>query len=100
MMTLHIAQERQNSWILLDKDRDDAKFIEPNLRGIHKMAFSEQFYFVAAALTYGSLLAVYGGQACIYNAYQLYRDLLFPFLCIIMLVICWSRNRVSSFSRD
>ncbi len=54
------------------------------------MAFSDQFYFVAAALTYGSLLAVYGAAAAIYNAYQLYRDNLFVPLCLLMMIMCWS----------
>ena len=36
------------------------------------MAFSNQFYFVASALTYGSLLSVYGAVACVYNGYQVH----------------------------
>lgn len=59
------------------------------------MAFSDQFYFVAAALTYGSLLAVYGSSAAIYNAYQLYRDNFFVPLFIFMMMMCWSIEIIS-----
>lgn len=64
--------ERKTVWILNDKDRPGTEFIQPNLQGIHKMAFSNQFYFVASALTYGSLLSVYGAVACVYNGYQVH----------------------------
>ena len=59
------------------------------------MAFSNQFYFVASALTYGSLLSVYGAVACIYNGYQLYRDNLMIPLIVFMIVICWSVEVIS-----
>jgi hypothetical protein len=59
------------------------------------MAFSNQFYFVASALTYGSLLSVYGAVACIYNGYQLYRDNLMVPLCCIMMIICWAVEVIS-----
>ena len=59
------------------------------------MAFSNQFYFVAAALTWGSLLSVYGAMTCVYNGYQLYRDNLMVPLCLLMIVICWSVEVVS-----
>jgi len=79
----------------LFSDRPGTEHIEKNLRGIHKMAFSNQFYFVASALTYGSLLSVYGAVACIYNGYQLYRDNLMIPLIVFMIVICWSVEVIS-----
>ena len=87
--------ERKAKWILNDADPAGIEYIQPNLRRIHKMAFSNQFYFVASALTYGTLLSVYGAAACVYNGYQLYRDNLMVPLCILMMILCWSIEVVS-----
>ena len=84
-----IFSNRPKGWILKCPEHPDSKTIDRNLRSIDRMCFSSQFYFVAAHLTFGCLLTVYGLMVSLNGSgYKIFKDDLMPFLVAFVFALC------------
>ena len=84
-----IFMDRPKAWILKCPELEGGKGIDRNWRSIDRMCFSSQFYFVAAHLTFGCLLTVYGLMVSLNGSgYKIFKDDLMPFLVAFVFALC------------
>jgi len=84
-----IFRDRPKAWILKCPESVESKDINRNWRSIDHMCFSSQFYFVAAYLTFGCLLTVYGLMVSLNGTgYKIFKDDALPFLVVYVFTLC------------
>ena len=69
-----IFANRPKAWILKCPVAVESREITKKFRSIDRMCFSAQFYFVAAHITFGCLLSVYGLMVVINGGYEIFKD--------------------------
>merc|ERR1711871_1739874 len=85
-----IFANRPKAWIFKCPVAVESREITKKFRSIDRMCFSAQFYFVAAHITFGCLLSVYGLMVVINGGYEIFKDDALPFLALYTFALCYA----------
>jgi hypothetical protein len=90
-----IFENRPKAWILKCPEPIESREIGKKFRSIDRMCFSSQFYFVAAHITFGCLLSVYGLMVILSSNYEIFKDDALPFLAAYTLALCYAAEVIA-----